>query len=145
MTTKISGIIVNKQDYQLVDAIVNIYTINDIIAIYCHGVRKITSKNQAFLQLFNYCEFELFFAYSKNKMHWLKTEVILETFPNIHNNYERLIVTNYLVKLYSELTEDTNIIFNELLVILQSINNDKNEVKKLFCFLTFKVLKLLRL
>ncbi|WP_338982619.1 hypothetical protein [Spiroplasma endosymbiont of Eupeodes luniger] len=34
MTTKISGIIVNKQDYQLVDAIVNIYTINGIIAIY---------------------------------------------------------------------------------------------------------------
>ncbi|WP_425288969.1 DNA repair protein RecO C-terminal domain-containing protein [Spiroplasma endosymbiont of Clivina fossor] len=38
-----------------------------------------------------------------------------------------------------------NIIFNELLVILQTINNDKNEVKKLFCFLTFKVLKLLGL
>ncbi|WP_342223757.1 DNA repair protein RecO [Spiroplasma endosymbiont of Asaphidion curtum] len=145
MTTKISGIIVNKQDYRLVDVIVNIYTINGIIAIYCPGVRKITSKNQAFLQLFNYCEFELFFAYSKNKMHRLKTGVILETFPNIHSNYERLMVTNYLVKLCSELAEDTNIIFNELLVILQNINNDKNEVKKQKSFLTFKVLKLLGL
>lgn len=92
------GYLINRQEYNTFDEIITFINEHDLkFVCYCHGLKKINSKNARNLDYGNFIEFEFF--YSPNKISKLKTATTINELNNENKKKLSLTVLNeYLYK-----------------------------------------------
>ncbi|AOX43684.1 DNA repair protein recO [Spiroplasma sp. NBRC 100390] len=107
MTTKVTGIVINKQSYDDDSEIITVFTKElGKLAFFAPGVRKITSKNQYAVQLLATSEFEIFLSYQTSKLSKLKTGNLLITRIKLTQNYDDYLLATLLCEITEQAVEE---------------------------------------
>ena len=115
------GIVIRRTTYQEGAAMITVLTKEKIRSFLAKGVLKMTSKNAPSVNLFTKSRFQVFHGQDGD---WLRVGEILESFPNINGDLEKLAVLDFVSELTNTLlgTNDAKDIYEFLEKTLQSLN-----------------------
>lgn len=115
------GIVIRRTTYQEGAAMITVLTKEKIRSFLAKGVLKMTSKNAPSVNLFTKSKFQVFHGQDGD---WLRVGEIIESFPNINRDLEKLAILDFVSELTNTLLEsnDAKNIYDFLDKTLQSLN-----------------------
>lgn len=101
------GIILKRTNYKDADRILTLYTNNfGKIDVLAKGIRKITSKRKSLLEPMNIIKFNM---YKKYALPILTQTELIESFPKIKSNYEKINSAYFILEVFEKIVPEEEI------------------------------------
>lgn len=117
------GIVIRRTDYKEGAAMITVLTKDRIRTFLAKGVLKMTSKNAPSVNIFTKSKFQVFHGQDGD---WLRVGEIIESYPNINSNLEKLAILDFISELTNTLldSKDAGRTYHLLEKSLESLNTD---------------------
>lgn len=117
------GIVIRRTTYKEGAAMISVLTKDKIRSFLAKGVLKMTSKNASSVNLFTKSKFQVFHGHDGD---WLRVGEVIQSYPNINGNLEKLAILDFVSELTNTLLEsnDAKDIYEFLNKTLESINGN---------------------
>ena len=115
------GIVIRRTTYKEGAAMITVLTKDGIRSFLAKGVLKMTSKNASSVNLFTKSRLQVFHGQDGD---WLRVGEVIESFPNINGDLEKLAILDFVSELTNTLIgqNDAKIIYDFLNKTLESLN-----------------------
>lgn len=122
---EIEGIVIRKTPYKGDDAMVNVLSKGRIYSFLAKGVLKTTSKNSFSTNLFSKSKFEI---YKGKEGEFLRVGEVVETYPNVFNDYTKLVLLDFISEVTNNLIDkkDCGVLYEFLDKTLKNFDKNKN-------------------
>ena len=117
------GIVIRRTSCKEGAAMINVLTNNKIRSFLAKGVLKTTSKNAPSVNLFTKSKFNVYHGQDGD---WLRQGEIVESYPNIIKDFEKLAILDFISEITNSLlgTNDCGDVYHFLEKTLQCLNSD---------------------
>ena len=117
------GIVIRRTTYKEGAAMITVLTKDKIRSFLAKGVLKMTSKNAPSVNLFTKSRFQVFHGQDGD---WLRVGEIIESYPNINSNLEKLAILDFISELTNNLldSKDAGRTYHQLEKALELLNTD---------------------
>jgi len=133
MDSKIKGIVLKSIDAKENDVILTVYLENiGKVGLYARGIKKMSSKNAYACQLFDKSEF-MFDNGTPSGLKLLKSAALIESYPNIKKDFERLALASIALEIINQIEE--NDMYDTLVKVLELIEKDDEPYTALDIFI----------
>lgn len=127
------GIVIRSTPFKEGSAMISVLTKNKIKSFLAKGVLKITSKNAPSVNLFTKSRFQTF---NGKEGEFLRVGEVLESYPNITKNFEKLAILDFISEITNSLisSNDAKNVYEFLEKTLQCLNEDFSPLTALLIY-----------